>query len=258
MDVDALTEHTVAEAVRAAGIEAPPAFFDVTGSTNSDLMRRATDGAPEWTVAVAGEQIAGRGRLGRTWVAPPGTSLLVSVLLRPEMPPPEAPLLSLAAAVAMAEAIEAVCGVRVGCKWPNDLLAGDRKIGGVLPEASIRDGRLEHAVIGAGVNLLQGPGDFPLELRDSATSVRIEGGLADPAALLTAYLQNLRRRTAEPGDLDDYRARCVTMGREISATTGSGSTVRGRALDIGPMGELSLETAEGTETIAFGEVVHLS
>lgn len=257
MDVDALTEHTVADAVRAAGIEAPSSFLAVTGSTNSDLMRLGMDGAPEWTVAVAGEQTSGRGRLGRTWVAPPGTSLLVSVLLRPEVSAAEALLLSLAAAVAMAEAVEVACRVHVGCKWPNDLLAGERKLGGILPEASIRDGRLEHVVIGAGVNLLQGSGDFPLEIRDSATSVRIEGGRADPVPLLTAYLTSLRPRAAAPAALDDYRSRCATLGRQVEATTRSGSRVRGRAVDLGPAGELLVQTAEGIERVAFGEVVHL-
>ena len=257
MDVDALTEHTVADAARAAGIEAPTSFLAVTGSTNSDLMRLGTEGAPEWTVAVAAEQTSGRGRLGRTWLAPPGTSLLVSVLLRPELSPAEAPLLSLAAAVAMAEAVEVACEVDAGCKWPNDLLAGHRKLGGILPESSIRDGVLEHAVIGAGVNLLQAPGDFPLEIRDSATSVRIEGGRADPVPLLTAYLTRLRRRAAEPSALGDYRSRCVTLGRQVEATTRSGSRVRGTAVDVGRAGELLVETAEGIERVAFGEVVHL-
>jgi BirA family biotin operon repressor/biotin-[acetyl-CoA-carboxylase] ligase len=252
-----LTEHTVDDAVRAAGISAPSRFVEATGSTNSDLLAMAAAGAPAWTVLVAGRQDSGRGRLGRTWVAPGGSSLLVSVLLRPEIPPEHAPMLSLATAVALAEACETVCGIEVRCKWPNDLLAAGRKVGGILPEATFRGGRLEHIVMGTGVNVTQATGDFPQELRASATSVVIEGGRPDLAGLLGEYLARLRVRLEDPRTFDSYRERCATVGRMVRASVTSGAVVEGRATGIGHAGELLVETADGVRPVAFGEVVHL-
>jgi BirA family biotin operon repressor/biotin-[acetyl-CoA-carboxylase] ligase len=259
-----LSQHIVAEAVRAAGLPVPGRFLPVTGSTNSDVLAMAEHGAPEWTVLVAGRQDEGRGRLGRNWVSTEGgDSLLVSVLLRPEMSASDAPLLSLLAAVAMAEACREACGLEVRCKWPNDLVMGGRKLGGILTEAIVSGGRLEHVVLGTGVNVGQSRPDFPEDLRDAATSVAIEGGRPDVASLLTAYLSDLRRRYVSSGTglregvLPDYRAACDTIGRRVQATSTSGRRVEGMATGVGDLGELLVETSAGMESIGFGEVVHL-
>jgi BirA family biotin operon repressor/biotin-[acetyl-CoA-carboxylase] ligase len=254
-----LTQHIVAEAARAAGIEAPARFVEVTGSTNSDLMALGADGAPAWSVVVAGHQEAGRGRLGRTWASSPGQALLVSVLLRPQLPAARAPLLSLAAGVAGAWACRQAAAVDVRCKWPNDLLAGDRKLGGILPEASVNSGELEFAVIGLGLNLSQGAEDFTEELRDRATSVALEGGRPDPGPVLEAFLTALRDEVRGLGDrtVSRYRDVCSTLGRRIRATMADGATVEGRALDIGDSGELYVDTDSGVERVGFGEIAHL-
>jgi BirA family biotin operon repressor/biotin-[acetyl-CoA-carboxylase] ligase len=258
-----LTEHTVAAAARAAGIVAPIHFAEVTGSTNSDAMALAAQGAPEWTVVVAAKQEAGRGRLGRTWVAPSGTSLHVSVILRPSADPADGPVFSLVAAVAAAEACGVACGVDVRCKWPNDLLVGNRKLGGILAEASVEGTRLRAVAVGTGINVHQREEDFPAGLRAPATSIAIEGGRADIPGLLQAYLGALRRLCEEgaPGLAErvagPYRERCETLGRTVEVSTGSGAQVRGRAVDLGPRGELVVETASGRRTVTSGEVVHL-
>src|SRR5689334_21196710 len=127
-----LDEARVAEAARAAGIEVPARYVDVTGSTNADLLALAAAGAPAWSVLVAGHQESGRGRLGRTWVEPPGSSLLVSVLLRPDLEPERLPMLTLAAGVAIVEALADGAGVTATCRWPNDVMVGQRKLAGVL------------------------------------------------------------------------------------------------------------------------------
>src|SRR5690349_12342781 len=119
-----LTEHSVAGAARAAGLPGEAMFVASTGPTNADLVKLAERDAPAWTMIVAGHQEAGRGRLGRGWDAPPGSSLLVSVLLRPAVDPADAPLLTLATALAAADACHRACGVAPDCKWPNDLLVG--------------------------------------------------------------------------------------------------------------------------------------
>jgi BirA family transcriptional regulator, biotin operon repressor / biotin---[acetyl-CoA-carboxylase] ligase len=257
-----LTERSVAEAVRAAHIDAPARFLEVTESTNSDLLTLAEEGAPEWTVVVANQQQAGRGRLGRTWVSSPGSSLLCSVLLRPQLDPTAAPLLTLAAGAAMTLACREACDVAARCKWPNDVTADGRKLGGVLVEAKVQDGRVLHAVVGAGVNLMQQHEDFPPEIRETATSVDLEEGRGDPHALLTRYLiELLRLSEALAGDrqrlLDTYRDVCATLGRRVRATTTAGEEVVGRAVGIGPSGELLVETPSGLSRVGFGEIGHL-
>jgi BirA family transcriptional regulator, biotin operon repressor / biotin---[acetyl-CoA-carboxylase] ligase len=253
-----LTQHIVADAARTAGIEAPARFVEATGSTNSDLMAQGAVGAPAWTVLVAGHQEAGRGRLGREWHSSPGQSLLVSVLLRPQLPPDRAPLLSLAAAVAASQACRRAVALDVRCRWPNDLMAGEKKLGGVLPEASVRNGALEFVVIGLGLNVSQRAKDFPEDLRD-ATSVALEGGRVDPAALLQAFLTDLRDEVRALGDrtVSRYRDVCATLGRRVRATLAGGATLEGQALEIGDNGELFVDTPSGVLRVGFGEIVHL-
>jgi BirA family transcriptional regulator, biotin operon repressor / biotin---[acetyl-CoA-carboxylase] ligase len=261
---DVLTQHIVAEAARVAGLPVPGRFVPVTGSTNADVFAMAEHGAPEWTVMVAGRQEAGRGRLGRTWVsARAGDSLLASVLLRPNIPPSVAPLVSLLVAVSLVEACRQACGLEVRCKWPNDLVVGPRKLGGILAEATVKAGRLDYLVIGTGVNVSQRREDFPDELREQATSVAIEGGAEDVSSLLRAYLSALKRRYDPSGEglraplLADYRGLCDTIGRRVRATTMSGELLEGTAIDVGNAGDLVVETPMGLASVGFGEVVHL-
>lgn len=257
-----LSEHTVAAAALAAGIDAPVHFVPSTGSTNTDLWHMAEDGAPEWTVVAAGSQHAGRGRLGRTWVSLPGESLHVSVLLRPAFEPSDAPLTSLAAGVAAAEACRAA-GIDAGCKWPNDVVVRGRKLGGILPEASVQGQALSFVVLGTGVNLSQAEGDFPEDLRSIATSVAREGGDPDPGPILERYFRRLRGLYGERGRelgvrvLEPYRAACVTLGRRVRAITTAGAIVDGVAREVGGAGELVVETPTGSERVQFGEIRHL-
>jgi BirA family biotin operon repressor/biotin-[acetyl-CoA-carboxylase] ligase len=256
-----LTEHSVAEAAAAAGLPGPATYVETTGSTNADLLAAGDAGAPAWSVRVAGHQIAGRGRLGRSWEAPSGSSLLVSVLLRPSLAPHEAPLLSLAVAVAMGEAIEEASGVAVRCAWPNDLTTGDgRKLAGVLAESRIEDGRLLHVVVGVGVNLTQTAADFPEDLRRPATSLALEGATPEAASLLHAFLERLHGAYAPDREgfaadvLAAYRPRCSTVGRQVRATGTDGTVIEGDASDIGSNGELIIATGAGPIAVASGEV----
>lgn len=257
-----LTEHIVAEAVRAAGLPVPGRFVPVTGSTNNEVFAMAEHGAPEWTVMVAGRQEAGRGRLGRTWVSTgDGDALLASLLLRPDVSPAEATLFPLLAAVSMAEACREACRLEVRCMWPNDLVVGSRKVGGILSEATVESGRLGYVVIGTGVNVRQTEDDFPEELRAIATSVAIEGGVADVGALLRAYLSAMKRRYDPLGPRDallaEYRDLCDTIGRKVRATTVSGEPIEGTATAVEGWGDLVVDTSTGRERVGFGEVIHL-
>lgn len=256
-----LTQHIVAEAAQAAGIDAPARYVAVTGSTNADLAAAAEEGAPAWTVLVAGHQEGGRGRLGRTWESKPGMSLLVSILLRPSLAPDDAPLLSLAAAVAVTEACMNAAAPMARCKWPNDVVVGGRKLGGILVEASVTGGRIDHVVIGIGINVSQAEDDFSPDLRATATSLAIEGG-ADHAGVLRHVLAGLRRMIEPQEGLRDrvpprYRELCATLGRRVRASLGGDEVIEGVAVDIGPRGELLVNSGDQGRFVSFGEVVHL-
>ena len=152
-------------------------------------QRLVADDAPEGALVVADEQTQGRGRLGRRWEAPPGTSLLFSLALRPRVPGDRLPELSLVAGGAVAEAVADATGLDVEVKFPNDLLVGGRKVAGILAEA--REGLV---VLGIGVNVNQRADELPGETRLPATSLRLAGGRElDRAELLVAILARLER-----------------------------------------------------------------
>ena len=256
MNQDSLRAATVA-----AGIDAEPSWRDETPSTNDEAKALAAGGAPEWTVLAAAHQTAGRGRLGRAWVERPGTSLLFSMILRPELPPASAPLVTLLAAAAMARAANELTGVPVETKWPNDLVAGDRKLGGLLAEAKVEGSTLDHVVLGMGINLSARPEDLPPGV--GATSLAMEGSAPEAASLLERFLAGFRalyRPTADgfPDEvLAAYRPTCATIGRRVRATTEGGREVEGSAVDVARDGGLVVESGGERVNVSFGEIVHL-
>lgn len=162
-----------------------------TVSTNSEVMRRAEAGEPEGLALFADHQTAGRGRRGNRWLAPPGTALLGSMLLRPAAPPAQWPRLTLAAAVAVCEAVEALVPLTARIKWPNDVLVDGRKLAGVLIESRLG---AKHRAVVVGIGLNVGMASFPADLRQPATSLRL--ATAHPparAALASALLDSLHR-----------------------------------------------------------------
>ena len=163
-----------------------------TASTNDDARRLAAEGAPEGTVVLAERQSAGRGRLGRTWDSPDRMGLYLSVLLRPDEPTERLGRYPIAAAVAVCETCRAVAGPRVGLKWPNDVLAGGRKLAGVLAEMRQGDSGAE-LTLGIGINVGQGGDDFPGALRVWATSLRLllDGVAVEREAVAATLLETL-------------------------------------------------------------------
>lgn len=247
------------QAVQQAGIDAPPLFFHVTGSTSTEAKLLADRGAPEWTIVAANHQTGGRGRMGRSWTSAPGKALQFSLLLRPALAPAEAPLAALLAAAEMAGACQEVAGIDVKTKWPNDILAGDRKLGGILPEATSSGADLDHLILGIGVNVSMDVSDFPEGIRASVTSLAMEKASAEPVVLLERFLSRFRAAW-RPGDRDfsrdilrRYRQMCVSLGRRVRATTTDGAVVEGVAADLDDYGGLRI----GDARVGFGEVVHL-
>lgn len=267
------TEPLDANALRAALI-GPWTQLDVverTGSTNADLLAAALAGAPDRTVLVAEHQEAGRGRLARSWVSPPGSGLTVSVLFRPEgIAPSRFGWLPLLAGVAVLETVRAFSPVPAGLKWPNDLLLGDpgaatgpRKVAGILAE--VADPTRAAVVVGIGLNVDAAPPDQP-----GATSLAAEsgGGPIDRAAVLVSLLTRLAEREAAwragGGDPDrtrlraDYRAGCASLGTRVRVELPGGASITGNAEDVDRDGRLLLLDAAGhRRAVAAGDVVHL-
>ena len=246
-----LSEADLRSALRRIGADAPVRFDEVTGSTQATALALAEAGAPEWTLVAAGHQTSGRGRLGRTWLDEPG-ALLVSIVLRPPVEPERAGLLTLLAGLGMAETLGRF-GAAVGCKWPNDLLVGEAKVGGVLAESVVRDGRLAHVALGLGVNLGAAPG---------VAGAGPLGGL-DPAEVLADFLEVFAsdERVLVGGSvasaLERYRAACVSLGRRVRVTAVEGEVLEGEAVGVDDDGGLVVHTAEGARSIRSGEVEHV-
>lgn len=236
--------------------------FEELDSTNRYLLDEARHGAAEGLVAVADHQTAGRGRLGRVWTAPPGSSLLVSVLLRPQLDAARAHLVTMAAGVAACEAVFLAADFAPSLKWPNDLVVGGRKLAGMLSEGEFRDGSLEALVVGIGINVNWA--DFPAEIAETATACNLVAGRdVDREHLLTRFLERLDHRyttlLAPAGDqaiLGEYRRRCATLGREVRVELGEGDVV-GKATDVTDAGHLLVDDGERVHEITVGDVVHL-
>jgi BirA family biotin operon repressor/biotin-[acetyl-CoA-carboxylase] ligase len=236
--------------------------FDELGSTNTALMEEALAGAREGLVVVADHQTAGRGRLGRTWSAEPGTALLVSVLLRPPLPVEEMAVVLMAAGLAACDGVEAGAGFRPGLKWPNDLVVGDRKLAGLLTEST--GGSDPGVVLGLGVNVSAGA--YPAELAGEATSCEEEGGRAvDRAELLIGLLTALELRYAtavgpdgRPATLAAYRADSATLGRRVRVDLTAGDQVEGEAAGVADDGRLVVvDDTGGEHLVHVGDVKHL-
>lgn len=236
-------------------------FRESVGSTNDLLKQAAREGTAEGAVLVADEQTSGRGRRGRTWAAPPGSSLLVSVLLRPGwLPAADAFLLTMLAATSAVEALEAETGVAIELKWPNDLQTGGRKLGGILVETELAQNGISWAVLGCGINVNWDPRSMP-ELSTTATSLQTESGAAvSRRALLRALLRRLdtRYRTLRSGAREElwaaWRDRLGTLGRAVHVDTPQGP-IDGVAESVAPDGCLLVRDAEGRpHSVSAGDV----
>jgi BirA family transcriptional regulator, biotin operon repressor / biotin---[acetyl-CoA-carboxylase] ligase len=230
--------------------------FAEIDSTNRYLLDEARGGAAAGLVAVADHQTAGRGRFDRRWEAPPGSSLLVSVLLRPAPHGDAAHDAShwavMAAALALADAVDKVAGVTAELKWPNDLVVGDRKLAGLLGE---REG--DALVIGAGCNVEWEA--FPPELAATSTACNLEAGRSvDRDALLDQFLAGLATELDALEQVPErYRARLATLGRRVRVERAH-DTLVGDAVDVTHDGVLVVRCDDGTDKhVTAGDVVHL-
>jgi BirA family biotin operon repressor/biotin-[acetyl-CoA-carboxylase] ligase len=235
--------------------------FETIDSTNNCARALAGCWAEEGTLVLAERQTAGKGRLGRTWLANPYENLTFSLILRPTLPPEALNLLPLYAAVAVAEAIEHESGLSVECKWPNDLLIGGKKTAGILLEGSLKEEGLEYVVLGIGVNVNQTT--FPEDISPRATSLKVQGGRdIDRIRLLREILRTLEihytaiMKKGFHNLLPLWLSRTTMINREISVTQG-GSVISGIVRGLSPEGALILDSGGSEKTLFAGDVTIL-
>jgi BirA family transcriptional regulator, biotin operon repressor / biotin---[acetyl-CoA-carboxylase] ligase len=235
--------------------------FEQTTSTNDVIEKLARDGVREGVVVFAEAQTRGRGRLGRRWISPGRKGLWFSILLRPELRPQEATQLTVASATALRRAIESATGLQPEIKWPNDILVGGKKVAGILTELTAELDRVRHVILGIGVEVNLGAGEFSPELRKLATSLKIESGrMISRAELATAILRELDADYARicgggfTKVADEWEAHCQTIGRNVTIQTGE-RRLRGRAESLDDDGALRLRTEHGHwERVIGGDV----
>lgn len=237
--------------------------FEEVESTNTLLKALGREDAPEGTVLIADRQSGGRGRLGRTFLSPGGVGIYFSVLLRPNCPPAQLMHLTCAAAVAMCDAVQTVSGIRPQVKWINDLVLGNKKLGGILTELNFdtATGNVDFAVIGVGINCLQKKTDFDPAIREMATSLQMASEQTIDRNLLAAemikamYTLSQKLDSHKEALMAQYKADCLTIGKEIQVIRND--QIRpARALDLDNEGALIVQYQDdGTVSpVASGEV----
>jgi BirA family transcriptional regulator, biotin operon repressor / biotin---[acetyl-CoA-carboxylase] ligase len=235
--------------------------FEETTSTNDIAEKLARDGVREGVVVFAEAQKKGRGRLGRVWCSPPRKGLWFSVLLRPLLRPQAATQITVAAAVALVHVLQEECDLMPSIKWPNDILVRGRKMAGILTELSAELDRIKHVVLGIGLDVNLGPGDFPAEFRRQATSLRIElGRPIDRPALAAALLRSLDAEYERIGAgrfvqvAEEWARYSATLGRNVRIEVGP-RIVQGHAEALDEDGALLVRTQHGRlERIIGGDV----
>lgn len=235
-------------------------FYEETDTTNNRARELALEGAPEGTLVVAEKQTAGRGRRGKVWESPLGTGIWMSLVLRPQIMPAEASVLTLLCGLATAEAIEAETGLSAGIKWPNDILINGKKAVGILTEMDCEMSEVHFVIPGIGINV--NTASFPPEIADIATSLYLEcGKTVSRRRLVHKVLERLEehyetflRTGSFTAVLEDYRKHCITLGKEVHVL--GREPFFAEALDITPEGELLVRRADnGKEEVVFsGEV----
>lgn len=256
---DLMTEESIRQYLHTQWAGNRLLVFDSIDSTNNEAKRQAEAGAPQGLLVVGEQQTAGRGRRGRAWESKKGEGIFMSLLLKPDIEPGNASMLTLVMGMAVRDALENVGKLDARIKWPNDIVCDGKKVCGILTEMSAQIDYINHIVIGVGINIHNQ--EFPEEIRHMATSVYQQTGehicraelaaesLARFEEYYACYLktQNLR------GLLDEYNSHLINHGREVLVTD-IRKSYTGIAQGINEMGELIVETDEGIVHVSAGEV----
>lgn len=234
-------------------------YFPVLDSTNTKAKQLAEEGYPSGTLVVAEQQDAGRGRRGREWASPRGVGIFMTLMLKPDILPNNASMLTLVAALAVAAAIRKCTGRPAGIKWPNDIVMNGKKVCGILTEMSAQIDYVNHVVVGIGINVHNE--SFPEDIAQIATSLYLETGARyQRAALIEEIWEQFERYYAVflqtqdlSGLVKEYEAHLVNMHQSVRVIDPKES-FEGRAMGITPRGELMVDTWESRRLVSAGEV----
>jgi len=260
---DRLSSEELAARLQTAIVGREVLYFEQTDSTNLQAVQQGEQGAAEGLVLVAESQQGGKGRLGRHWISPAGVNLYTSILLRPRIPPWDAPQLTFLSAVAVVRAIQQVTGLAARVKWPNDILIGGHKVAGLLNELSAETDAVHFVVLGIGLNINMQAEQIPATLRYPATSLALELGhplsRLDIACAVYRQLDELYRLYLDKG-FDPIRLAweaCFDLVGEQVRVESSGQTLVGRVEGIDRDGALLVSGGGRTERVLAGDVIPL-
>ncbi len=237
-------------------------YLDSVDSTNTYAKKAAEKAFSDGTVIIAEKQLAGRGRLGRDWVSPGGKGIWMTIMLKPDILPFDAPKLTIVAACAVVKGLWSCCGLEARIKWPNDIVAGGKKLCGILTEMSAEEDEVKYVIIGIGINANLGVDDFGPGVSDVATSISIEKGdtVSRKAVLASVLLEfeQLYRDFVRQGSisffLEEYKDKSAVLGKEIRVISKK-EELTGRAVDISEEGHLVVRLGDGTlREVMSGEV----
>ena len=262
---DILSKSEIESLLQTEWVGHPVCYFDEIDSTNAEAKRVAekTDETSHGTVIVADMQSLGRGRKGRSWSSPGGTGIFFTILLKPDIKPVNAPMLTLVKALATAKGIEQVSGLKAGIKWPNDIVINGKKVVGILTEMSAQVDYINHIVVGTGINVHQM--EFPEEIAETATSLDLELSKGHKktisrAELLAVILEKFEHYYSiylQTQDLSalawEYNSMLVNCNRRVRVLDPLGE-FEGQALGVDERGELLVEREDGVTKVSSGEV----
>lgn len=234
-------------------------FYDRIDSTNLEAKRLAEEGCENGTLIIADYQEAGRGRRGRRWEAPAGTTILMSLLLKPEIDLNHASMITLVSALAVSKAIAKQTGQPAWIKWPNDIVMNGKKVCGILTEMSVKSGGIAYIIVGIGINV--NTEQFPEEIRNIATSIRMETdrqiNREELIEVVWAYFEEDYEIYLKTQDLEnlteDYDSRLVNRNQQVRVLDPK-EPFEGEARGITPFGELIVDTEDGRRLVSSGEV----
>ena len=257
---DLMTEAEIKSLMHTDWVAKEVLYFDTIDSTNTKAQELAEKGYQSGTLVVADKQESGKGRRGRSWVSPSGTGIFMTLMIKPDINPNNASMLTLVAALAVAKAITSVTGEEAMIKWPNDIVVNDKKVCGILTEMNAQFDYINHIVVGIGINVHNE--SFPEEISQMASSLMIEAGgkrfhraqiIADTMSYFEQYYDTFLKTQDLSALVREYDKLLVNRNKSVRVLDPK-EPFDGKAMGITPKGELIVDTWESRKLVSSGEV----
>lgn len=257
---DLMTEAEIKSLMHTEWVAKEVLYFDTIDSTNTKAQELAEKGYPSGTLVVADKQESGKGRRGRSWVSPSGTGIFMTLMIKPDINPNNASMLTLVAALAVAKAITSVTGEEAMIKWPNDIVVNSKKVCGILTEMNAQFDYINHIVVGIGINVHNE--SFPEEISQMASSLMIEAGgkrfhraqiIAETMSYFEQYYDTFLKTQDLSALVREYDELVVNRNKSVRVLDPK-EPFDGKAMGITPKGELIVDTWESRKLVSSGEV----